>query len=197
MLGHALKQLEINKGIGHAAVAPLHDRAVGPRAHNEVNGFLIKHAVALEPQVVYDLLRECRQFLIGQAGLLESSNGVQPSHPFVDKDILPQDVYFYAGVLGDFAHDFGLGAAGLPQLEPLWRHIHGKGLLQHYFQVARAIAVGAQFLHQGEFLEGAVEFGPQHVLDDFCFQRHILPHAAPLDDHVERFALPTGFVVTL
>ncbi len=91
-------------------------------------------------------------------------------------------------VLGDFTHDFGPGAAGLPQLEPLGRHIDGQGLLEQYFHVARAIAVGAQFLNQGKFLEGAVELGPQHVLDNFCFQRHILAHAAPLDDHVQRFA---------
>ncbi len=96
MLGHALKQFEINKGIGYAAVAPFRERAVRPRTHNEVDRFLIKYAVALEPKLVYDLPRECRQLLVGQPRQLESGHCVQPPHPFIDKDILPQDVDFHA-----------------------------------------------------------------------------------------------------
>ena len=116
-------------------------------------------------------------------------HGVVPLDPAVQQDVLAQDVYLHSRMARDFGADAVLGASGLPELQPLAGHVNGHGPLRANANVRRAGAAAPQFHEQREFLEGAVEFRVDELVDSESVQRHLFAHARPFDDEVQRLAV--------
>ena len=110
---------------------------------------------------------------------------VQALDPAEQHDVLPQNVNFHARMPRHLRADFVLGPARLPELQPLARHVNRQRTLRADANGRRADLAPAQFHEQRKFLERAVEFRLNELVDREGVERDHFAHARPFDDQIQ------------
>ena len=185
---NAGQQLEIHQGIGRPAAAIVQEPAVPAGPDDRMLRFCVQHVKAglfhVRDGSLQHFLGESRRIGVARRRRRFGRRGLRARHalnPFVNEDVLPEDVQFHVQILRLLAVHFRLGAARLPEFQAPGRNENGERLVG---ADRTRPGAGPHFHQQRELLVRGIEIHFHELHPGTGVHRHVFAHPAPFDDQI-------------